>query len=505
MATPLVTVVMASTTPVSNEVLGSIRSYLDSTGFEFEILTFAGEPFSPQHRIVSVENPSYGALLRRAAAECRGEVVVFIDGPVPPQIAAIGDAVAMIRSGTADIVFGELDGRNTPPAILRMLLVDLLPDPRAHFKAFSSSAVGLVIGESKLDGVACDLEIGYLANKYGFRVEWIHLPDFKSPRRSYGLGELWAATRIRLLNRNMGYRAARRCPVCFSSNVWSIAQIPGNLVRACNRCKCRYLNQFSEEEDAHPVRRVMRPHPPQSEISDETHSRNAREKTALRRLNVLRKQLPPRARILEVGIRDSSFGRIAAQHFEYVGIDPSTPAIRHARAKGLDVYCATLASFVNTGPLFDAVTMDHVLESIPDPHDALSRIRELVKPDGLLVLTTFDTEGLTYLLTEKELMAQNFRRHLVLYSRSALIELLERSGFDIDSAAPEFEYRDHVYLRQSVAARWKSMHGAAEGVLKILPDPLITTSGSIRVIARRRSGPPISVRTIRAVEPTHAR
>jgi hypothetical protein len=31
------------------------------------------------------------------------------------------------------------------------------------------------------------------------------------------------------------------------------------------------------------------------------------------------------------------------------------------------------------------------------------------------------------------------------------------------------------------------------------------TSGSIRVIARRRSGTPANVRAIRSVEPTHAR
>ena len=44
---------------------------------------------------------------------------------------------------------------------------------------------------------------------------------------------------IRMTDRGNGYRAPRRCPVCFSSEVWSWGQIPGNVIRACHRCKCR--------------------------------------------------------------------------------------------------------------------------------------------------------------------------------------------------------------------------------------------------------------------------
>jgi hypothetical protein len=54
--------------------------------------------------------------------------------------------------------------------------------------------------------------------------------------------------KIRMANRRNAYRAARRCPVCFSYEVWTCAQIPGNTVRACRRCKCRYLNQFADDE-----------------------------------------------------------------------------------------------------------------------------------------------------------------------------------------------------------------------------------------------------------------
>jgi SAM-dependent methyltransferase len=215
--------------------------------------------------------------------------------------------------------------------------------------------------------------------------------------------------------------------------------------------------------------------------------------------------LPLRARVLEVGVRDGSFGTVAAGEYEYVGIDPASAAARHARGRGLEVYCATLSSFVNTGPAFDAITLFHVFENMPDPHDTLGRIKDLMKPGGVLFLSTFDTEGVIYLLSEQKRMAQNFRTHLILYSRSALIELLERSGFEIIDIGPDFEYRDQRLLRHWIGSHHPILAPLVRTLLNVLPDPLIVSTGSIRIVAKRRSGPVVHARAIRSAEPTHAR
>src|SRR6185295_15234369 len=241
-----------------------IRDYLQSTGFEFEILPLAGD--------------AYGALLRRGVGDAKGETIVIVDRDLPYAVSAIGDAVAMIRSGATDIVFGTTRRDDSGFSIIRRLLVSILPDPAIALKAFSAHAARLAIGETKIDGGACDLEIAFLANKYGFRVESLHVDVARrdSTPSFTALGSIGAAFGIRMTNRNMGYRAARRCPVCFSNDIWTWAQIPGNVVRACMRCKCRYLNQFSETEEQ-PVRRVLRGHPPvQEPRGDETISRGAR-------------------------------------------------------------------------------------------------------------------------------------------------------------------------------------------------------------------------------------
>lgn len=475
--------------PAAREV---IERYLETTGFTFEIIAGSGA--------------TYGASLRKAVSEASGSVIVIVDPSLPYPVSAIGDAVAMIDSGATEVVFGTTSSNSEQrgSAFLRWLLVSELPDPLLRLKAFSSPAAKLVISETRLDNESCDLEIAYLVNKYGFRVERLTVECDPRARfmRSFAMFD---ALKIRLNDRRMNYRAARRCPVCFSPEVWTVAQVPGNVIRACSRCKCRYLNQFAEEDGTHPVRRILRPHPPSSESTDDSHSDTTRERTSLRRLSILRKHLTARARVLEIGVRDGSFGIAAAREYEYVGIDSAPIVARHARERGLEVYCATISNFVNTGPAFDAIAMDHVFENVADPHDALGRIKDLMKPGGVLLLTTFDTEGLIYLFTERKRMSQNFRTHLILYSRSALIELLEHSGFEIAQIGPDFEYRDHKFLRHWLANRSNIFATLARAALTILPDPLLVSSGSIRIVARRRAGAPLNVRAIRSVEPTHAR
>jgi SAM-dependent methyltransferase len=499
MSSTSVSILVPLTGPAAGlpSTLETVEQYLQATGFDFDVRV-----------LDSRDGEGYGAMIRRGATEAKGSVVVVIDPDLPYAVNAIGDAVALIESGSAEVVFGVRHaGAAGRYALLRWMLVSILPDPMVHFKAFGSDAARVLLSESKLNNSGFDLEVAYLANKYGFRIESLHVDAEPSTNPSFGaIRGLGSAITIRLTDRNNGYRAPRRCPVCFSSEVWSWAQIPGNVVRTCSRCKSRYLSRFDVNDDARPVRRELRPNPPATDAGEETaHARTAREKTSLSRLAVVRKQVASRARILEIGVRDGSFGSAASREFEYVGIDSAVATARAARAKGLEVYCSTLSSFVNTGPAFDAITLFHVFENMPDPHDALARMKDLLKPGGALLLTTFDTEGILYLISERTRMAHNFRTHLILYSRSALIELLEHSGFEIVAIGPAFEYRDHRFLRHWVATRWPALAPLVRAILHVLPDPVLVSSGSIRIIAKRRAGSPIDVRAIRSVEPTHAR
>src|SRR6185436_2526925 len=225
-----VVVPLATAAPRPDAGLAAIASYLETTGFTFEILTPSGD--------------AYGSVLRRGVSDAKGGVIVVVDPDLPYPVGAIGDAVALIESAATDVVFGSTRATDHPEhALLRWIVAAILPDPAVSLMAFSSTAGKIVIGETRLEDHACDLEIAFLVNRYGFRIERLVVQASRASRAFGAIGGVVPAIRVRLANRNNAYRAPRRCPVCYSSEVWSCAQIPGNVVRACKRCKCRYLHQ----------------------------------------------------------------------------------------------------------------------------------------------------------------------------------------------------------------------------------------------------------------------
>jgi len=484
----------------------AISSFFEGVGFGHELIVAAPPLLDlgalPDHvKRVKAEG-DYGALLKRAVVEASGDAVIVADPELPYPVSDLGSAMAMIDSEVADLVFGSssMEGKRHSPLLVRWFLVDEAPDDRILLLAFTATAAKLLFSEAKLPGTAIDLEVAFLANKYGFRIERLYVQSARQRSRTRRRSRFRPVDilRIRMANRVMAYRAARRCPICYSAEVWTLAQIPHNLVRHCKRCKCRFLGQFQESKESPSQPSASHPAVGQASPPD-------RRKTFERRLSVLRREVASQARILEVGAGDGLFGRLSLGDFEYVGIDPSPGLAREARARGTEVYCATLSGFVNTGAAFDAVALFHRFERFPDPHAALARIRELLKPGGVLLLTAFDTESLLYLIGESKLVADYFRSRLILYSRSALIELLEHSGFEIVSVSDEFAYQGHTAIEDIVQRALPSLAGLIAPLLRRLPDPILTPAGSIRILARRRVGPGVNFTAIRSVEPTHAR
>ena len=94
--------------------IAAVRDYLQSTGFDFEILPLDGD--------------DYGALLRRGLADAKGETIIVVDRDLPYDVSAIGDAVAMIRSGATDIVFGTTRSDDSGFTIIRRVV----QIPRQH-------------------------------------------------------------------------------------------------------------------------------------------------------------------------------------------------------------------------------------------------------------------------------------------------------------------------------------------------------------------------------------
>lgn len=104
------------------------------------------------------------------------------------------------------------------------------------------------------------------------------------------------------------------------------------------------------------------------------------------RIARLRSVLPPPQRLLDAGSGSGEFCFLAqTEGYHVTGVEADPEFAEHARTEyGVDVVTATVASAEFSAGSFDAVTMFHVLEHLPDPVKVLQAIGEWTKPGGVL-------------------------------------------------------------------------------------------------------------------------
>jgi 2-polyprenyl-6-hydroxyphenyl methylase/3-demethylubiquinone-9 3-methyltransferase len=101
------------------------------------------------------------------------------------------------------------------------------------------------------------------------------------------------------------------------------------------------------------------------------------------------------------GLVSEPLARLGAR---VTGIDPTPESIavasRHAKAQGLaiDYRAARAEELVATGATFDAVVCLEVLEHVPDVAAFLRTIGGLVRPGGMIVLSTLNRTWKSYAL-----------------------------------------------------------------------------------------------------------
>jgi SAM-dependent methyltransferase len=142
-------------------------------------------------------------------------------------------------------------------------------------------------------------------------------------------------------------------------------------------------------------------------------------------------------RILDIGCAEGKFlwaldpskwGRFGVEH------DMATVAMVNSRLPDLCVFPGSIDSDHLTPGCFDAVTFWHVLEHIPNPRKVLRRVFELMKKNGIVVISLPNVESLQANWFLKHWYAfTDVPRHLYHFSPASLEELLVSTGFSIRS------------------------------------------------------------------------
>ena len=157
-----------------------------------------------------------------------------------------------------------------------------------------------------------------------------------------------------------------------------------------------------------------------------------------------------RGRLLDVGCGSGAFLKWMRElGWQVHGVEPDPAAARVAKEEcGLDVTCGTLEDAALPTHRFDAVTLNHVVEHLPDPVATLRECGRVLKPRGRLVITTPNVESLGRRWFRTAWRGLEVPRHLQLYSVETLAECARQAGLRVE-----------VVRSSANSARW--MHAAS--------------------------------------------
>jgi SAM-dependent methyltransferase len=177
-------------------------------------------------------------------------------------------------------------------------------------------------------------------------------------------------------------------------------------------------------------------------------------------------------RLLDVGAACGYFVEAALEvGFDAYGLEISPVAIAQAAD---DVRPRMLQGDVNhlaaqQGQTYDVVTAFDIVEHVFDPLAFLESLTPLIRPGGLLVMSTPDTgHALRYLMGRSWPMLQPLQ-HTVLFSRGSLADALRQVGFTDVKIVPARKVLTADYLAGQVGTLSPAIGHAYELGSKVVP------------------------------------
>jgi 2-polyprenyl-3-methyl-5-hydroxy-6-metoxy-1,4-benzoquinol methylase len=181
-------------------------------------------------------------------------------------------------------------------------------------------------------------------------------------------------------------------------------------------------------------------------------------------------------KVLDVGCGDGKYlNRMRSLGWEVDGVDFDAKAIETAKAKyGLELRHGSLQDQAFADGSFDAVTMSHSIEHVPDPIAQLAEAACIVKPGGWVVVTTPNSESFGHERFGCCWLGLDPPRHVHVFTLNSLRACAERAGLKIVQALSSPAGAD-VIIGGSYALREVGDHRGST-----LPRPNINVSRALK-------------------------
>jgi len=136
------------------------------------------------------------------------------------------------------------------------------------------------------------------------------------------------------------------------------------------------------------------------------------------------------ALLIDIGCGEGDYLKLMQQlGWKVFGIEPNTVAAASAEKKGLPVFKGTFQEAKLSDSLVDMISMNHVLEHLPDPMGVIKDVFRVLKPQGSLVVHTPNAFSLGHKIFKNNWYGLDAPRHMFIFSPKSIRLLFKESPF----------------------------------------------------------------------------
>jgi SAM-dependent methyltransferase len=250
------------------------------------------------------------------------------------------------------------------------------------------------------------------------------------------------------------------CEVCGSLGRAPLFDKAGYRVVRCTGCGHIFVPlQLTDAELAHKYESEFFS---EGAYSDYVRDREVLQRNFARFVAILRSHRPePGGSLFEIGAAYGFFLDLAKRHWRVQGVDISVAAVAFARdTLGLDVVCGDFLDLPVTRETYDIVVMWDTIEHLRRPRAYVERARAILKPGGILALTTGDVGSLMARIRGPSWRLYHPPFHVHYFSRLTIARLLERCGLR------PLEIKSIGFFRSLDTMLFRLAHDRDSGVLR---------------------------------------
>lgn len=203
----------------------------------------------------------------------------------------------------------------------------------------------------------------------------------------------------------------------------------------CKNCGLVFMNpQVSDSDIVNFYPPDYAPHKAKSDTQQKDQSviQNKLKKKPF--ISSLCKNLSEQSRVLDVGCGSGNFlyEISTVTGCEVYGIDISKTAAKTARENyGIDVFIGTIMQSPFPDNYFDVITAWAFLEHVNNPSEVLLKVSNLLKNDGLCIISIPNFDSLNAKLFKDKWFHLDCPRHLYIFTAKTITGLFEKSNLKI--------------------------------------------------------------------------